>query len=162
MIRLALPVVLILTAFAISKADAADLPDNKLTPGVARNVDVNTLCHSSTKLVRLTTTAMKLAVYKEYGIKPRHAPECTGTGHSCYEIDHRIALEDGGADDIKNLWPQSYDGTWNAHVKDLYENFLHRKICNGKITIQKAQKELADDWIKGYKSHSELPLPAVH
>ena len=162
MLRLLFPIALLSLALISDKVLAGDLPDDKLTPGVTRDVDVNTLCHSSTKLVRLTTTAMKLAVYKEYGIKPRHAPECTGTGHSCYEIDHRIALEDGGADDIKNLWPQSYDGTWNAHVKDLYENFLHRKICNGELTIKQAQEELADDWIKGYKSHSELPLPAVH
>lgn len=152
MIRLAIPVIMILGALTLSKAQAADLPDKQLTPGVTRDVDVNTLCHSSTKLVRHTSTDVKKAVYAEYGIKPRHALTCSGVGHSCYEIDHRIALEDGGADDIKNLWPQAYDGTWNAHQKDKLENYVHKQICSGKMTVQQGQAVFLGNWITYYQS----------
>ena len=130
-------------------AKAGDLPDPILTPGVTRNIDVNTLCTTHTKAVRLTTPAMKALVYKEYGITPRHAPECTGPSHSCYEIDHKYALEDAGADDVKNLWPQLYDGKWNAHQKDKLENLVHKKICAGALTIAEGQK-LLDNWTYSY------------
>ena len=147
--RLLIPIILISFTAIADKVMAGDLPNNKLTPGVARQVDVQTLCTTSTKTVRLTTPAMKALVYKEYGLKPRRAPECTGTGHSCYEVDHKWALEDGGADDVKNLWPQAYDGKWNAHQKDKLENLLHAKICAGKLTIAQSQA-LLDNWIQSY------------
>lgn len=149
MTRLLIPLVLIITALTIPKAWAGDLPDPKLTPGVMRNVDLKTLCTTSTKAVRLTTPAMKSAVYKAYGIKPRHAPECTGTGHSCYEIDHKYALEDAGDDDVNNLWPQAYDGAWNAHQKDKLENLIHKKLCAGELTIPQGQ-QLLDNWTDSY------------
>ena len=132
-----------------TNAMAGDLPDPILTPGVARIVDIKTLCTTSTKAVRLTTQAMKDAVYKEYGIMPRHSIECTGPSHSCYEVDHKYALEDGGADDVKNLWPQAYDGTWNAHMKDKLENIIHKKICLGNITIAQGQ-DLLNNWTDSY------------
>lgn len=154
MTRLILPIALILTALAMPKAWAFDsnLPDDKLTPGVTRQVDRNTLCSTSTKLVRHTSSTIKQAVYKEYGIRPKHALTCSGVGHSCYEIDHRIALEDGGADDIKNLWPQPYDGVWNAHMKDKLENYVHKQICFGKMTVQQGQAVFLGNWIEYYQS----------
>jgi hypothetical protein len=134
-------------------AHAGMLPDRTLTPGVTRDVTVQTLCTTSTKAVRHTTAATKLAVYKEYGITPRHAASCTGPGHSCYEIDHAWSLEDGGADDIKNLWPQLYDGPCNAHQKDALENFVHRAICKKQLTIPEAQALLMPDWTAGYRKY---------
>jgi hypothetical protein len=78
------------------------------------------------------------------------------------EIDHLIPLLLGSTNDISNLWPQRYSGTpWSAHIKDKYENFLHAQICAGKMTLEQAQKEISSDWIAGYKSHPELPLPVA-
>ena len=127
------------------------LPDPKLTPGVAREVDVNTLCTTSTKLVRNTSEKTKKLVYSEYGLSAKRLDECTGPSHSCYEIDHLIPLEDGGADVEANLWPQLYDGEWGAHKKDKLENFMHKQICTGKITIKEAQACLSKDWVSCYK-----------
>ena len=132
---------------------AGVLPDPALTPGVTRDVTVQTLCTTSTKAVRLTTAAMKAAVYKAYSIAPRHSPSCTGPGHSCYEIDHLLSLEDGGADDVKNLWPQLYDGPCNAHQKDRLENFVHAAICKEQMTIPEAQALLLDNWTVGYNKY---------
>lgn len=128
---------------------AGDLPDKTLTPGVMRKVDVHALCHTKTKLVRFTSAATKRSVYEKYEIKPRRSAECTGIAHNCFQIDHKYALENGGADDIKNLWPQLYDGEWNAHQKDKLENLVHRKICLGEITILEGQK-LLDNWTDSY------------
>jgi hypothetical protein len=148
--------ILALIALTFSLTAYADiLPNHDLTPGVARDVDKQTLCTTSTKLVRNVPQAEKNAVYKEYGQNGDDRSICK----EGQEIDHLISLEIAGSNDIKNLWPQSFCGQWSAHVKDLYENFLHKQICTGKMTIEQAQKEISTDWIKGYKSHHELPLP---
>lgn len=155
--RLPMPYICLLLALA-NIAYAGELPNPAFTPGVARDVTKEQLCTTSTKLVRHTTAQTKTDVYAEYGITPRHALECTGPGHACYEIDHVIALEIGGADVKENLWPQEYevvptDPTWQkngAHLKDSLENRLHKNICDGTTAIADAQACIATDWIKCY------------
>ena len=142
--------ILLLCLFTMS-AYAGELPSPMLTPGAVRVVSQNVLCTTSTKLVRHTTTQTKQEVYAEYGIKPKRDANCTGVAHSCYEIDHLIALTDGGADVKDNLWPQLYDGLNNAHDKDKLEVKLHSLICSNKITMQDAQTCIAKDWIACYK-----------
>ena len=71
-----------------------------------------------------------------------------------YEVDHLISLELGGANDIKNLWPQSYVSTpYNARMKDALENKLHAMVCANQITLVEAQKEISTDWIAAYKKY---------
>ena len=138
---------LLLLALFTSSVFADGLPNAKLTPGVTRQVTQDVLCTTSTKLVRHTTSDTKNQVYAEYGLKPSRSANCTGVSHSCYEVDHLIPLEIGGADDKNNLWPQLYDGANNAHDKDKLENYLHKQICANKITMQDAQTCISKDWI---------------
>ena len=138
---------LLLLALFTTSVFAADLPNLKLTPGVARVVTQDTLCTTSTKLVRHTSADTKRQVYAEYGLVPRHDPKCSGPKNSCYEVDHLIPLEAGGADVKSNLWIQIYDGTNNANDKDHLEDFLNKKICANKMTMQQAQTCIAKDWI---------------
>ena len=128
-------------------SSSAQLQNPKLTPGASRVVTQETLCTTSTKLVRHTTTETKRAVYAEYGLKGKKDPSCSGVAHSCYEIDHLIPLEIGGDDVESNLWPQLYDGINNAHDKDKLENYLHKQICTNKITMEDAQTCISKDWI---------------
>ena len=150
---------LILALFALP-AVAGELPDPTLTPGAVQpGMAASNLCPvAHTPTLRNVTQAKKKAVYAEYGMIP-HQGECAPAG--C-EVDHLISLEIGGSNDIHNLWPEPYGGTrWNAHVKDAYENFLHAQVCAGTITLGDAQKEISTNWIVGYMSHPELPLPAA-
>ena len=57
----------------------------------------------------------------------------------------------GGANSVKNLWPQLWTGSWNAHVKDGLENQMHREICAGSVSVEDACREVATDWIAAYK-----------
>lgn len=140
--------VLLITA-ALS-AQSARLPDLKLTPGAVRTTDAKAICAKgfSTKTVRNVPESEKNAVYKAYGIAP-HKDYCGGA-EGC-EVDHLISLELGGSNDIKNLWPQSYDEHPGAHEKDKLENFLHRQVCAGKMTLPAAQKAIATDWYAAYR-----------
>ena len=67
MMRLILPIALVSLALLSQKVLAGDLPDPILTPGVARQVDVKTLCTTSTKLVRNVPSSVKKQAYTNYG-----------------------------------------------------------------------------------------------
>jgi hypothetical protein len=66
----------------------------------------------------------------------------------------------GGAEDIRNLWPQPYNnGVWNARIKDALEDLLRSKVCNGEIDLATAQSEIAQDWVAAYKKHFRTQQP---
>ena len=97
--------------------------------------------------------ALQRQVFKEYGIE--------GADPHGYEVDYLVTPALGGADDIHNLWPQSYTSTvWNAEVKDALEDYLRDRVCNGTLELTKAQREIADNWIAAYKKyfHTDQPL----
>ncbi len=78
-------------------------------------------------------------------------------GHTC-EIDHLISRELGGADDVKNLWPESYGSSpWNAHLKDKLENRLHKEMCAGHIGLQATRDMLVNDWRKACRVYYGNP-----
>lgn len=137
----------VLALALIAQAWGGDLPDPALTPGVTRQVSMQELCRrGSSKDARHVTAAAKRQVLEVYGI--------VNPGRGEYEIDHLISLELGGANDVKNLWPQSFvTQPWNAHKKDRLENRLHALVCRGLLPLEHAQREIATDWIKAYRKY---------
>ena len=120
-------------------------PDPKLTPGAAAMNDVKAICATKWgKDERHVTEKMKREVCAEY-----HARNCPGKG---WEIDHLVSRELGGADDVKNLWPQPAP---SFHQKDVLENFLHRQVCAAppKMTLEAARACLVDDWWACYQKY---------
>lgn len=133
------------------------LPSRTLTPGDTLDVTADDICTVGyTKTVRNVPASLKVKVYESYGILS-HLPKE-------YEVDHLISLELGGSNSIRNLWPESYlTSPWNAHVKDRLENFLHKRVCDGKMDLKQAQDEIATDWISAYKKYFGSPsLQAAH
>jgi hypothetical protein len=124
-----------------------DLPDPKCTPGVLNgNVTQDsiedTICHPGfSKSIRPPTkytTPLEIELMKSYGF--------TGDRKD-FELDHLISLQLGGhPKDVKNLWPEPYLTEFNAHTKDKFENYLHKQICNGSMSLSQAQKQIATDW----------------
>jgi hypothetical protein len=168
------------------------------TPGAAnpdvtqRNIQDN-ICNPqwSTKLIRPQseyTSRLKRKQLREYGdtvhqTRAELIDPATGkvettrcVAHSdnmaCYEEDHLIPLEDGGAPlDPRNLWPEPYNTRvggviMGAHQKDVVESFIHDEICfdvaNSKtnsqipattsIPLKRGQEILAHDWYACYDS----------
>ncbi len=102
---------------------------------------------------KAVSVALQRRVFDEYGIRPA-AP-------GAYEVDYLITPALGGADDIHNLWPQSYTATvWNAQVKDALEDHLRDLVCDGELDLASAQREIATNWIDAYKKyfHTDRPL----
>mgnify|MGYP001588323630 FL=1 len=134
---------MILHLLLITAALAEPLPNLTFTPGVATSLTTSQICATKWgKDARAVTSKMKATVFKEYGYSGNQDKRCP-----C-EIDHLISRELGGADDIRNLWVQSYSGDWNAHMKDRVENRLHVDVCTGLVQLQDAQKYIVQDWTK--------------
>ncbi|MDA8170291.1 MAG: hypothetical protein M0Z48_00480 [Nitrospiraceae bacterium] len=104
-----------------------------------------TICvHGYTAQVRHITAAEKRHDLARYRAKYSAWPA------GPYEIDHLISLELGGSNDIPNLWPEPYSGPLGARKKDQVEDYLHRQVCAGKITLKDAQ-EAIKNWPAVYK-----------
>ena len=141
---------ILLSLLLASQAFARTLPNAQLTPGASRVVTQTEICTTgSAALARNVSQATKLTVYKAYFLAGNHTGYCKGR-EGC-EVDHLIAVELGGSNDIANLWPQPYQGARNAHMKDRLEGTLHRMVCSNQITLQDAQKQISKNWIKAYQ-----------
>jgi HNH endonuclease. len=96
---------------------------------------------------------MKLNVYHLYGMVGPKDRRCIPDAHGrrC-EIDHLIPRSLGGADHLKNLWPQPF-GTkpWNAARKDRLEVRLSKDVCNGKLRLENARRMLVKDYRTAYR-----------
>jgi hypothetical protein len=130
-------------------------PSRRLTPGATRQVNLREVCsaRSDGGTARVIPASLQRQVFQEYGID--------GAPSKDYEVDFLITPELGGSNDIHNLWPEPYQSTvWNAHVKDELEDRLHAMVCDGKLDLTTAQREISADWILAYKKyfHTDRPL----
>ena len=128
-------------------------PEPSLTPGAIATINRDQICGSAEPKNRAVPVSLQHKVFEEYGI-PSAEPRA-------YEVDYLITPALGGADDIRNLWPQSYSpAVWNARVKDALEDRLHDLVCKGSVDLVAAQHDISSDWIAAYKKyfHTDEPL----
>jgi hypothetical protein len=137
---------------AARQAAAFSVPDASLTPGATILAGRNQVCSGSTPNNRAVPASLQRKVFEEYGIP--------GAQSVAYEVDYLITPALGGADDIHNLWPQSYSKTvWNARVKDALENRLHDLVCEGEVDLGTAQRDISVNWIAAYKKYFQTDHP---
>lgn len=126
------------------------LPDPGCTPGAvfASSTPAAICVTGYTKTVRNVSTKTKKQVYAAYGVT---YPQPTGS----YEVDHLVPLELGGSNDIANLFPEAA-ATSSGHVgfreKDLVENYLHERVCDGAMPLPRAEEAIAHDWVAVYRT----------
>jgi hypothetical protein len=129
-------------------SDAFSGPDLRCTPGardpaVKQSTIDTTICvkgYSATvRPPSSITHTEKIASMAAYG-------DSLASSH--YEYDHLVSLELGGApNDPRNLWPEPGK---IPNPKDRVENRLHRDVCDHKITLIAAQREIAKHWVTTY------------
>lgn len=132
---------------------AVSTPNTALTPGATILLSRSAVCSEPNVKNKDVPRSIQRLVFREYGLanaQPR-----------AYEVDYLITPALGGSDDIRNLWPHSYSGEWNARVKDALEDRLREMVCSGTIRLADAQREIASNWIEAYKKyfHTDHPLP---
>ena len=134
---------------------AVSLPNRALTPGATRPVDLQEVCAAGDDDLDPTVPASRQeAVFEEYGISASHSEKD-------FQVDYLISPQLGGTDDVRNLWPQSYkQTTWNASAKDALERHLYRLVCDRKIELAEAQREISTDWIAAYQKYFQTRKPS--
>jgi hypothetical protein len=127
------------------------LPDSSCTPGtVFRTATKAQICRSGySRSVRNVSSTTKARVYASYGVRFHQPGE--------YEVDHLIPLELGGSNSTKNLWPEpsAQADSRGFHQKDALENVLHARVCDGRMTLKKAQRAIRGNWMPAYHAYAE-------
>lgn len=154
--RVVLAAVFLVCSFALAFGAEPNMPDPKLTPGVARtDLSVEQICKTKWgRDARAVSASMKKRVFIAYGFNLLNKdPRCP-----C-EIDHMWSRELAGADDVKNLMVQSYKGPWNAHMKDRLENRLHKEVCENGLDPAQARESMGPntDWRKTFVKYFGEP-----
>ncbi len=139
-----------------SGAGLSQLPDRHCTPGAAnpavtQATIARTICRGGwTATVRppeRVTEPEKLASLRAYG----------ESGASRFEYDHLVPLELGGAvNDPRNLWPEPDYGTGQGfylNPKDKLESALKRLVCQGRLTLAAAQRQIAANWVAAMRRY---------
>jgi len=123
------------------------LPDRACTPGAYyANATRARICRPGyARSVRHVTQSTKGSVYAAYGMTRRF------DGHNG-EVDHLISLELGGSNSVANLFPEAASPRPGSHEKDRLENELHDEVCAGKITLRRAQRLVARNWVAAYRA----------
>ena len=122
-------------------------PRSGITPGEARAITMDEVCRlpEAEPVAGNIPEEMRRKVFAAYGIR--------SPGANQFEVDFLITPDLGGTVSARNLWPQSYSARWNARVKDKLEQRLHHLVCEGKLDLSTAQREMATDWIRAYKKY---------
>lgn len=130
---------------AYSYPDSAIYPLSRFTPGdIFSGVTEKEVCVTGySSKVRSVPLSVKKEVFAEYGL---NFPPPRGE----YEVDHFISLELGGSNDSKNLWPESAMPVPGFREKNRVENYLHKEVCDGKLSLKAAQEEIRNDWYRVY------------
>lgn len=153
-IALALAALAFLVSYPGSWREARAVPATRLTPGATRRVALKDLCGGQYHRNAQVIPVVQRQVFARYGL--------TNAEPSAYEVDYLITPALGGADDIRNLWPQPYSSTvWNAAVKDELEDRLHNMVCSGELDLASAQQDIARDWIGAYKKYFHTNKPVL-
>ena len=123
-------------------------PDDTLTPGVVGSAEFADVCglvdgQTYSQRHRETTQKMKNEAYAAYSVNK--------AGRE-FEIDHRVPLCIGGADDPGNLWPELGWQHPSFHDKDRLEARVCRAVCRTRtMTLAEGQAIFLGDWIAGFE-----------
>jgi hypothetical protein len=132
--------------------EAGALPVAALTPGATIEIDVRDVCDSTPRPAQDIGAGVRAAVLRSYGMESVPPDE--------YELDYLITPQLGGAPDARNLWPQRYAARmWHAGVKDQLEELLPRLVCEGRVDLHTAQREIAADWVAAYRKYFRTVVP---
>ena len=121
-------------------------------------LQINALCKKGgTQAARCKlSTPEREALFLAYSLSWPPPPKFAN-GESAYEVDHKIQEALGGAQTMRNLWPQMAEPRPGYQEKDRLEDYLHREVCAGRMTLSAARSTLLSDWKAAYAKMKASP-----
>jgi hypothetical protein len=123
--------------------DHGRLPDRRCTPGAVdpavTQADIGTTICTTGYTERVRPPESQTEDFKFSQAYPAYGIASGATS----ELDHLVPLELGGANDAANLWPEA--GSL-PNPKDAVENALKTAVCDGEVSLARAQRAIARDW----------------
>jgi hypothetical protein len=177
--------------FRLASDGVAYLPDLECTPGgLNRHMTRDVFCEVNwptgtdfvTGLYRAVPDSVKQAVYGAYGVPTAaratatalRTPEPGGVvlaarGGSRYQIDHIVALQNGGTNHRGNLWPQPAEPVPGFREKHKVDAWLHDELCarSGgayRLADEEAHmliRQSVDDWTTLYRAIGPATLKSI-
>jgi hypothetical protein len=123
------------------------LPNSIKTPGVGIELNYEQLCPVTQVLTSVPGIPPEVRdkVLLNYGYLGNNQE---------YAIDLLVPFELGGVISLKNLWPIPYESRRDTLIKKVkLEHFLHALVCENTLTLQEAQEEISDNWIKTFQRY---------
>jgi hypothetical protein len=78
-----------------------------------------------------------------------------GEPMAAYELDHLIPISIGGAPlDQRDLWLQPRRGRANAGEKNVLAYVLWRLVCEHRVPLATAQRDISRDWTRAYQTYA--------
>jgi hypothetical protein len=148
-------------ALLVGAAFAADVPDNRETPGALNPVVTQSNIEQTICRRGWTRTIRPPEKYtyrlKRAQLHRRSSPYFVADAYlRDFEEDHRVPLGLGGAPhEWRNLWPEPRHGEWNAEKKDELEDVIHELVCRHEMTLEQGQAVFLGDWREGYRRYVE-------
>jgi hypothetical protein len=121
------------------------MPDAHCTPGatderVTQENIGTTICQAGWVTANLKRPSTSVARRLErYSLTAYGRP---GDDPADYELDHLIPLALGGSSDPSNLWAEP----GQPNRKDVVEVRARAAVCDGRITLDDAQRWIAGNW----------------
>lgn len=130
------------------------IPNLRLTPGFVRPMSLNDVCTATySDDAEEVPASIRQEVFHEYHVNAQDSTP--------YALDYLVSPQLGGTADIRNLWPEPEGHTvWNMRAKDALEDHLHELVCQGKVDLTTAQRDLATNWILAYQKYFHTSSPA--
>ncbi len=83
------------------------------------------------------------------------AAQHPGESMADYELDHLIPISLGGAPfDRRDLWLQPRHGQANAGDKNALAYVLWRLVCEHRVLLATAQRDISRDWTLAYQTYA--------
>jgi hypothetical protein len=129
-------------------------PDQSLTPG-----DVIPSCtYPRPASQRYVSAATRNEAISSYGY-------VGSTGITHVELDHRVPFSLCGGNDVRNVWPEPYDGVNTSlyvhNRKDQLELFVARQVRDGGFTLTFAQNLFLNDWRAAWCAYVGPHYPSI-
>jgi hypothetical protein len=146
----------LLASLGAVRSAVPDLPNDFNTPGAADPAVTQANIKHTICVAGWTKPPRRPPTSYTNGLKTQQLSQWNYADKNLthYEEDHRIPLEVGGDPrDPRNLWPEPYNDTWGARVKDKLETFIKRRICAGAMTLADGQAVFRANWVTAFQTY---------